>query len=74
MKSDNKSDTTSPTRRPLRKWLILLLLSGLFFFTVLLLALTSETGFRFLLRTADNLSGPIFSVEKIEGRLLSRWR
>ena len=74
MKSDNKSDTISPTRRPLRKWLVLLLVMCLFFFAVLLQALTTETGFRFLLRTADTLSGPVFSVEKIEGRLLSRWR
>jgi translocation and assembly module TamB len=74
MKSDNKSDTISPTQRPLRKWLILLLLPCLFISAVFLLALTTETGFRVLLRTADSLSGPIFSVEEIEGRLLSRWR
>ncbi|MCI5165021.1 MAG: hypothetical protein D3903_02760, partial [Candidatus Electrothrix sp. GM3_4] len=58
----------------MRKWLLLLLFPCLLFSTVLLLALTTETGFRFLLRTADSLSGPIFSVEKIEGRLLSRWQ
>ncbi|MCI5123403.1 MAG: hypothetical protein D3925_02730, partial [Candidatus Electrothrix sp. AR5] len=58
----------------MRKWFILLLLSSLLFSTVFLLALTTETGFRFLLRTADSLSGPVFSVEEIEGRLLSRWR
>ncbi|WLE98967.1 MAG: translocation/assembly module TamB domain-containing protein [Candidatus Electrothrix communis] len=69
-----KSDNTPPVRRPLRKWLILLLFTCLLFFTVLVLALTTETGFRVLLRTADTLSGPVFSVEEIEGHLLSRWR
>ncbi|MCW5204508.1 hypothetical protein VU02_01040, partial [Desulfobulbus sp. N2] len=68
-----KSDNTPPVRSPLRKWLILLLFTCLLFFTVLVLALTTETGFRVLLRTADTLSGPVFSVEEIEGHLLSRW-
>ncbi len=27
-----------------------------------------------MLRTADKLSGPVFSVQEVEGRLLSRWR
>ncbi len=69
-----KSDKTSSVRSPLRKWLFLFLFSCLLFSTALLLALTTETGFCFLLRTADTLSGPVFSVEEIEGRLLSRWR
>ena len=68
-----KSDKTSSVRSPLRKWHFLFFFSCLLSSTVLLLALTTETGFRVLLRTADTLSGPFFSVEEIEGRLLSRW-
>jgi translocation and assembly module TamB len=74
MTSDKTSDKTSPAPRRWRKGLILLLFPCLLFSAILLLALTTEIGFRFLLRTADNLSGPVFSVQDIEGRLLSRWR
>ncbi|MDU9049271.1 MAG: translocation/assembly module TamB domain-containing protein [Candidatus Electrothrix sp. Rat3] len=68
------SDKTSPSPSRWRKGLVLLLFPCLFCFIVLVLALTTEIGFRVLLRTADNLSGPVFSVEEVEGRLLSRWR
>ncbi|XOF34270.1 MAG: translocation/assembly module TamB domain-containing protein [Candidatus Electrothrix sp. YB6] len=53
-------------------------LSVLFLFALLgiafVVALTTEPGFQLLLRTADRLSGSVFSVHQIEGHLLSRWR
>ncbi|MCI5142421.1 MAG: hypothetical protein D3909_12040, partial [Candidatus Electrothrix sp. ATG1] len=69
-----KSDNTPPPRSRFRQWLFVLSLPCLLLFTILTLALFTETGFRLLLRTADTLSGPVFSVEKIEGRLLNRWK
>nr|MDU9044855.1 translocation/assembly module TamB domain-containing protein [Candidatus Electrothrix aestuarii] len=69
-----KPENTPPAPRPWRKWLFLLLLPFLILPLILLVALTTESGFRVLLRTADTLSGPVFSVQEIEGRLLSRWR
>ncbi|MCI5209094.1 MAG: hypothetical protein D3910_09940, partial [Candidatus Electrothrix sp. ATG2] len=69
-----KSDNASPDQSCFRRWPFFFLLSILLFFTVFVLTLTTEPGFRFLLHTADILSGPVFSVEEVEGCLLSRWR
>ncbi|MCI5222575.1 MAG: hypothetical protein D3924_07885, partial [Candidatus Electrothrix sp. AR4] len=68
-----KSGTTTVCKR-LRRYLLVLLLPLLLLSAALILGLTTQPGFRFLLRTADSLAGPIFSVEHIDGRLLSRWR
>lgn len=68
------SDTPAPSRTRLRKGLFCFLFFCLCCCTLLVLTLSTETGFQFILRTADNLSGPAFSVQEIEGRLFSRWR
>jgi translocation and assembly module TamB len=41
---------------------------------VLVSLLATEPGFRLLINLADSLSGPVFSVQRVEGRLLSGWR
>lgn len=41
---------------------------------ILLTLLVTEQGFRSLIFLADSLSGAVFSVERVEGRLLSAWR
>ena len=41
---------------------------------ILLALLVTEQGFRSLIFLADSLSGAVFSVERVEGRLLSAWR
>ncbi len=65
----------APARlRPLRKWLLILFFSVLLLIIALTLVLTTETGLQLLLRSADRLSGSVFSVEQIEGRLLDSWR
>ena len=46
-----------------------------FFLGIVLVSLSvTEQGFRLLVNLADSLSGPAFSVERVEGRLLSAWR
>ena len=69
-----KPENTSSAPRPRRRRFFLIFLFCLIPPLLLLAALTTESGFRILLRTADTLSGPVFSVQEIEGRLLSRWR
>ncbi|MEA2115323.1 MAG: hypothetical protein U9P36_08045, partial [Thermodesulfobacteriota bacterium] len=55
------------------------LLKGFLFSLLLLVAifaflLTTESGFRLLLRACDSLAGPLFSVQKVEGRFVESWR
>ena len=69
-----KSDDLPPPRRPLRKGLFFLLVSCLVCCALFFLILFTEPGFQFMLRTADKLSGPVFSVQEVQGHLLSRWR
>lgn len=53
------------------KWI---LIPPFFLGIVLVSLLVTEPGFRFLVNLADSLSGDVFSVEGVEGRLLSAWR
>jgi translocation and assembly module TamB len=55
----------------LLKWV---LFSLLLLIAALALLLTTESGFRLLLRTCDSFAGPTFSVEQVQGRFLDSWR
>ena len=58
----------------LRRCLLISFLPFLLLFVILTLVLTTETGLKLLLHSADRFSGSAFSVEQIEGRLLDSWR
>lgn len=55
----------------LLKWLVPVLLLPVF---GLIFLLTTATGFRLLAVGCDALAGSLFSVERVEGRLLDSWR
>jgi autotransporter translocation and assembly factor TamB len=70
-----KSDTLpSPRRTRLHRGILFSLFFCLMIFAGFFLALTTEFGFQLMLRTADSLSGPLFSVQEIQGKLFSDWR
>ncbi|MCI5225114.1 MAG: hypothetical protein D3918_00305 [Candidatus Electrothrix sp. AX2] len=70
-----KSDTLpSPRRTRLHRGILFFLFFCLMIFAGFFLALTTEFGFQLMLRTADSLSGPLFSVQEIQGKLFSDWR
>ncbi|MCW5200045.1 hypothetical protein VU05_05025, partial [Desulfobulbus sp. F1] len=52
-------------------WLALLALLPL---AALIFLLSTETGLQLLLRSVTNVTGPLFSAEQVEGRLLDSWR
>ena len=58
----------------LPKWFLFSLLPPLFLIAALAFLLTTESGFRLLLTACDSLAGPIFSVERVQGRFLDSWR
>ncbi len=76
-KTEKKVPVVGKSRRRKRRWLrwlavpflaVLALLAGIVFL------LTTQTGFRFLLGSADYLAGELFSVQEVQGRFIDAWQ